>query len=44
VIFYGVVSAETEKVIEFFLDREEADGFISEVEPDTAARLRIETP
>jgi hypothetical protein len=45
-VFYGVVSAETERVIEFFLAPEEAEGFIAEVEgdePETAAWLRVES-
>jgi hypothetical protein len=30
-LFYGVVSAETEKVVEFFLEREAAEAMIGEV-------------
>jgi hypothetical protein len=44
-IFHGVVSFETESVTEFFLEREQAEGFIAEVEedePETAERLRVE--
>jgi hypothetical protein len=46
VVFYGAVSGETEKVIEFFLTSEEAEGFIAAVEgdePETAARLRVKS-
>jgi hypothetical protein len=45
VLFYGVVSAQTEKAIELFLEREQAETFIAEVdedEPDLAALLRVE--
>jgi hypothetical protein len=31
VLFYGVVSAQTEKVVEFFLEREAAEAMIGEV-------------
>ena len=43
-LFYGVVSAQTEKVVEFFLEREAADGMISEVRKDEPmwAELRVE--
>ena len=44
-LFYGVVSAETEEALELFLDREQAEAFIAEVEPDepeTAAAWQIE--
>lgn len=43
--FYGGVSAETESVVEFFLERELAEAMIAEVREDeaaTAAVLRIE--
>ena len=45
VLFYGVVSARTEKVVEFFLERETAEAMIGEVredEPELADELRIE--
>jgi hypothetical protein len=44
VLFYGVVSAQTEKVVEFFLD-EAAEAMIGEVredEPALAEELRVE--
>jgi hypothetical protein len=44
-IFYGVVSAQTEKVVEFFLERDAAEAMIGEVredEPVLAEELRIE--
>ena len=34
VLFYGVVSARTEKVVEFFLEREAAEAMIGEVRED----------
>jgi hypothetical protein len=43
--FYGVVSLNTESVVEFFLEREQADAFVADVEsdePETAAGLRVE--
>ena len=43
--FYGVVSARTEKVVEFFLEREAAEAMIGEVkedEPLLAEELRVE--
>jgi hypothetical protein len=43
--FYGVVSAQTEKVVEFFLGREAAEAMICEVredEPALAESLRAE--
>jgi hypothetical protein len=43
VLFYGVVSAQTEKVVEFFLEREAAEAMIGEVrvdEPVLAEDLR----
>jgi hypothetical protein len=43
---YGVVSAQTEKVVEFFLEREGAETMIGEVredEPALAEELRVET-
>jgi hypothetical protein len=45
VLFYGVVSAQTEKVVEFFLEREGAEVMIAEVredEPVLAEVLRVE--
>jgi hypothetical protein len=45
VLFYAVVSAKTEKVVEFFLEREAAEAMIGEVredEPVLAKELRIE--
>ena len=44
-LFYGVVSARTEKVVEFFLEREAAEAMIDEVredEPLLAQDLRAE--
>jgi hypothetical protein len=44
VMLYGVVSAETDAVVEFFLDRDAAAAFIAEVEndePETAARRAV---
>ena len=44
-VFYGVVSAQTEKVVEFFLTRDDAVAMIREVredEPELADELRIE--
>jgi hypothetical protein len=44
-IFYGVVSEETETALELYVDRADAERFIAEVEqdePDTAARLHVE--
>jgi hypothetical protein len=44
-LVYGVVSAETEQVVELFRDREQAEAFIAEVEqdePETVALLRVE--
>jgi len=44
-LFYGVVNKETESVVEFFLEREQAEAFIAEVEqdePEMAALMRIE--
>jgi hypothetical protein len=43
--FYGVVSAQTEKVVEFFLEREAAEAMIREVredEPLLPEDLRVE--
>jgi hypothetical protein len=37
VLFYGVVSAQTEKVVEFFLEREAAVAMIGEVREDEPA-------
>jgi hypothetical protein len=45
VLYYGVVSAQTEKVIEFFLEREAAEAMIGEVredEPLLATDVRVE--
>jgi hypothetical protein len=45
VLFYGVVSAQTEKVVEFFLERHAAEAMIDEVradEPVLAEDLRVE--
>jgi hypothetical protein len=45
VFFYGVISAQTEKVVEFFLEREAAEAMIDEVredEPLLAEELRVE--
>jgi hypothetical protein len=42
---YGVVSAQTEKALELFLEREQAEAFIAEVErdePGLAAELSLE--
>jgi hypothetical protein len=44
-IFYGVVSAQTEKVVEFFLEREAAEAMIVEVrgdDPDLADVLCVD--
>jgi hypothetical protein len=46
VLFYGAVSAQTEKVVEFFLERVAAEAMIGEVregEPELAVDLRVET-
>jgi hypothetical protein len=43
--FYGVASAQTEKVVEFFLEREATEAMIGEVredEPVLAEELRVE--
>jgi hypothetical protein len=45
VLFDGVVSAQTERVVEFFLAHETAEAMIGEVredEPALAGDLRIE--
>ena len=45
VLFYGVVSAQTEKVVEFFLEREAGEAMIGEVrgdEPELSEDLRVE--
>jgi hypothetical protein len=45
VLFYGVVSAQTKKVVEFFREREAAEAMICEVredEPVLAEELRVE--
>jgi hypothetical protein len=45
VLFFGVVSAQTEKVVEYFLEREAAEAMIREVcedDPDLGALLRLE--
>jgi hypothetical protein len=44
-LFYGVVSAQTERVVEFFLEREAAEAMIRDVredEPVLAEDLRVE--
>ena len=44
-LFCGVVSAQTEKVVEFFLEPEAAEAMIGEVredEPAFADELRVE--
>jgi hypothetical protein len=46
VLFYGVVSAQTEKAFAFFLEEEQAEAFIAEVEgdePELAALLSVAT-
>jgi hypothetical protein len=46
VLFHGAVSAQTEKVVEFFLERKAAEAMIGEVregEPELAVDLRVET-
>ena len=40
-LFYGVVSAQTEKVVEFFLEREAAEAMIGEVREDEGCWLRF---
>ena len=43
--FYGVVSTQTERVVEFFLEQEAAEAMIGEVredEPELAEELRVE--
>ena len=45
VLFYGVVSGQTEKVVEFFLECDAAEAMIGEVredEPVLARELRVE--
>jgi hypothetical protein len=45
VLFYRVVSAQTERVVEFLLEREAAEAMIREVwedEPVLAEELRVE--
>ena len=45
VLFYGVVSAQTETVVEFFLERDAAEAMIGEVRADDlclAEVLRVE--
>jgi len=37
VLFYGVVSAQTEKVVEFFLESEAVEAVIREVRDDEPA-------
>ena len=44
-LVYGVVSGETEKAIELFVRREDAERFLEDVradEPELAERLRLE--
>jgi hypothetical protein len=39
-LFHGVVSPKTQSIVEFFLEREQAEAFLAGVEqdePDTAA-------
>jgi hypothetical protein len=46
VLFYDVLSAQTEKVVEFFLERDAAEAMIGEVredEPVLAEDLRVES-
>jgi hypothetical protein len=46
VFLYAVVSSRSERVVEFFSSRADADEFIAKVrdeEPDHAARLRVAT-
>ena len=45
VLFYGVVSAQTERVVKFFLEHEAAEAMIGEVrenEPLLGQDLRVE--
>jgi hypothetical protein len=45
VLFYGVVSAQTEKVVEFFLERKAAEAMMRKVREDElvlAGDLRVE--
>ena len=45
VLFFGVVSVQTEKLVEFFLEREAAEAMIREVREDEsmlAEDLRVE--
>jgi hypothetical protein len=45
VIFYGIVDARDEEVVEFFLDPEQAETFLEEVRRDSpglAGLLRLE--
>jgi len=45
VLFYGVVCAQTEKVVEFFAERDAAEAMIGEVredEPAFSVDLRVE--
>ena len=41
VLFYGVVSVQTEKVVEFFIEREAAEAMIREVREDEPLLARI---
>jgi hypothetical protein len=44
-LFFGVVSEQTEVAFEFFLEQERAEAFVAEVEadePEPAALLRVE--
>jgi len=44
VVFYGVVSAQTEKVVQFFATREEAESMIAgvlEQAPELAGSLDV---
>jgi hypothetical protein len=44
-LLHGVVSSRTETAFELFLEREQAEAFVAEVEqdePETAATLSVE--
>jgi len=46
VLFYGAVSAQTERVVEIFPEREATEAMIGEVRedaPELAVDLRVET-
>ena len=40
-LFYGVVSFQTEKVVEFFIEREAAEAMIGEVREDEPALAEV---